>query len=130
MRVSRAFRRMHMDMTDRAMYTDPERLEVLARLALRLGTLPKSETAVVLLPALVTRVVDLDPDEIGKVSDKTIEHLFQVSLTIGALKMKMSEDMREMVAQIGRRIRRLDGEVGEWMRRETRCADWEAMRSV
>ena len=108
---------------------DAERLEVLARIALRLSTLPNSDCAVKLLPRLMKRVDSLDHSFSGegKVSDLTMEYLFRASLHLEPAQMR--PHVMEAVMGINRRVGQLSGEVGEWVRLERRRADWEAIRS-
>lgn len=111
-----------------AIDSDPERLEVLARIALRLSAMPGCECAANLLPPLVKRMTVLDPtNTLGKVSDATIEHLFRASLSLEPQHMR--QEVVEAVKEVGWRIKRLQREIGEWVRRETRRAEWDAMRS-
>lgn len=111
-------------------HSDTDRLESLARIVLRLSSMTRSsEVAANLLPAIMNRIIALDPDggKDGKVSKQTIEHLFRASLSLEP--GDMTERMPEAVKEIGLRVSSLDGEVGDWFRRERRRAKWDTMKS-
>ena len=76
------------------------------------------------------RVIALDLDGKGdsKVSDTTIETLFWISLTIDP--RHITPGVKDAVREIGRRVVSLESETGQWVRRESRLAQWEAMRSA
>ena len=108
---------------------DVERLEVLARIALRLSTLPDFKSPVRLLPRLLRRVDALDHTVSSgdKVSDLTVEYLFRSSLVLEPA--QMMPHVREAVMEISRRVGQLSGTTGEWVRTEQRRVEWEAIRS-
>lgn len=108
---------------------DRGRLEVLVRIALRLSSIPGSESATRLLPTLVNKLVALDPASTAEraASGATIEHLFRASLALEP--GQMGPDVKEAVDELSWRVGRSDSEVGDWVRRERRRAEWEAMTS-
>ena len=102
------------------------RLEELTDITLRLSMVPGSRSAAACLPDLTERLQSLDP---APTADTTtiVDQLFRASLTVQPAQISLA--VRGAVDLISRRVRRLDGEVGEWVRRETRIMQWELVQS-
>jgi hypothetical protein len=75
------------------------------------------------LPELFNRLKALDRNSAGEGYGRTVEYLFRLGLALRP--EELFDNVREAVRGIGRRARALKCIVGEWVRKESRRADWE-----
>ena len=119
---------------------DMSRLAALSRILLRLSPLSQAkETIAYSLPLITERLIAISPtankaDKPSPAEQETVENLFRAGLAMGEGESpveKYGMDIARTRAALGEvieRVKRLEGEVGDWVRREIRIAGWEALK--
>lgn len=124
-------------MADRA---DIDRLDVLARIALRLSSVPDRSESAALLLLLANRLRKLIPNATANANSgpnlasegsattmpavaRTIEYLFRLGLAIPPDDSR--RETKDAVESIQKRMEGLRGDVGEWVRTEKRKFAWD-----
>lgn len=116
------------------------RLAALSRILLRLSPVSQAkETIAYSLPLITERLIAISPtankaDKSSPAEQETVENLFRAGLAMGEgespVKKYGMDIARTRVAlgEVAERVKRLEGEVGDWVRREIRIAGWEALK--
>jgi hypothetical protein len=134
--------------------TEMPRLAALSRILLRVSVLPQAkETIAYSLPRIVDRLVAISSGKSvlstsapvqtdnkanpSSIEQEVVENLFRAGLAMGdgdapVAKIGLGVDVahtRKALGELIERVKRLDGEVGDWVRREVRIAEWDALRN-
>ena len=108
--------------------TDTERLLLLVRITQRLAAIPFIPPVARLIPRLLDRLRVLFPEPTQEDEyRKLVEGLFDCTL---ALPCAGENKLKDDVEEIGWRAGLLEGQVGDWVRRERRLAGWESLERV
>jgi hypothetical protein len=113
--------------SSRAKYPDAERLETLSKMLLQTSAIELNTEAFL---ALVTR---LDTFKKSSQTTKTVENLFQASLTLAPTTFDLEhrlEALQGAVDGLRRRVTRLDGPIGDWSRKAVRQVIFETRETA
>lgn len=110
---------------------DKPRLELLARIVLRLSEVPAAAGSAVpnLLSELDQRLNQLAGSGESRALDRAVEDLFRAGLNLKTGLVQIRPTLRAAVRNIGSRAAKLDTPLGSWIRRERARELWASQTS-